>query len=97
MKKFQEVKERNMKKLEQYVPVVERVHGKDHTEFYDVRKTFDKISEKINNSEADKVELEEEFKELRKTTHDYKVPSGTCESYEAVYKMLSELDEAYHN
>lgn len=95
MKKFQEVKEKNIKVLEQYVPVVERVHGKDHPEFYDVRKEFDKINEKIKNSELEKLGLEDEFKELRKVTDNYRVPGDTCESYEAVYNMLSELDQAY--
>ena len=97
MKKFQEVKEKNIKTLEQYVPVVERVHGKTHPEFYDVKRIFDKMNEKMKASDVESVELKDEFKELRKVTNDYTVPSDTCESYEAVYNMLSELDKAYHN
>lgn len=97
MKKFQEVREKNIKTLEQYVPVVERVHGKTHPEFYDVKRIFDKMNEKMKASDVESVELKDEFKELRKVTNDYTVPSDTCESYEAVYNMLSELDKAYHN
>lgn len=97
MKKFQEVKEKNIKTLEQYVPVVERVHGTSHPEFYDVRKLFDKINDKLKSSDLEKIELEDEFKELRKITDNYTVPCDTCESYEAVYNMLSELDQAYHS
>lgn len=96
MKKFKEVKDRNIETLEQYVPVVERVHGKEHPEFYDVHKVFNQINTKIKNSDLEKLELEDEFKELRKITDDYTVPSNTCETYEAVYNMLSELDRAYH-
>jgi iron-sulfur cluster repair protein YtfE (RIC family) len=96
MEKFQEVKEKNIKTLELYVPVVERVHGREHPEFYDVRKLFDKINEKIKNSKLETLELKDEFKELRKITDNYTIPIGTCESYEAVYNMLSELDKAYH-
>lgn len=96
MKKFQEVKEKNIKILEQYVPVVERVHGKDHPEFYEVRKLFDKINEKIKKGELETLRLEDQFKELRKVTDNYTIPGDTCESYEAVYNMLSELDKAYH-
>lgn len=97
MKKFEEIKEKNIKTLEFYVPVVERVHGASHPEFYDVRKLFDKINKKIKNSDLEKLDLADEFKELRKVTDNYTVPSDTCESYEAVYNMLSELDKAYHS
>ena len=95
MKKFQEVVEKNMEKLELYVPVVERVHGGSHPEFYDVRKIFNEINRKIKNTDLDKLELEEEFKKARQVTGNYRVPEDTCESYEAVYRMISELDEAY--
>ncbi len=95
MKNFEQVKEKNIKTLEQYVPVVERVHGKEHPEFHDVRRLFDKINEKLKDSGEEKVELEDEFQELRKVTDNYKVPCDTCESYEAVYEMLAQLDKAY--
>ena len=95
MKKFTEVKEKNMETLRQYVPVVERVHGESHPEFYDVKKIFDIMDEQIKNNKAEDLKLEDEFKELREVTEDYKVPSDTCETYEAVYNMLSELDKAY--
>ena len=96
MKKFQEVRKDNMERLEQYVPVVERVHGKHHPEFYDVKKIFDEINEKIKNTDIEDLKLEDDFESLRKVTDNYTIPSDTCETYEVVYKMLSELDEAYH-
>lgn len=97
MTRFNEVKKRNFKRLEQYVPIVARVHGGTHPEFHDVRKLFDAINLKIKEAGSDKPVLYDEFRGLRKITDNYTVPEDVCESYEAVYKMLSELDEAYQD
>ena len=96
MTKFNEVKERNFSKLEQFVPIVDRVHGGSHPEFHDVRRLFDQIYAKVKETGAVKPELNNEFEELRKVTDNYTVPGDVCESYEAVYNMLAELDEAYY-
>ena len=93
MTKFNQVKETNIETLELYVPIVARVHGGSHPEFHEVKRLFDLIN--IKMKETDKPDLDKEFKELQQTTNNYKVPSDTCESYEAVYNILSELDEAY--
>jgi iron-sulfur cluster repair protein YtfE (RIC family) len=45
---------------------------------------------------SNKPELNQEFAQLREITNNYTVPVDVCESYEAVYKMLSEIDKAYH-
>ncbi len=95
MKDFNEAVKQNLGKLEQYVPVVARVHGGNHPEFHDVKKVFDKISVKIKNTGTDKPDLDNEFKELRQITDNYTVPGDVCESYEAVYNMLEEVDKAY--
>ena len=92
---FNEVKEKNLKTLEQYVPVVARVHGDSHPEFHEVHKVFITIVSKIKESRAERPLLLEEFKKLREITDSYKIPEGVCESYEAVYNMLEELDKAY--
>lgn len=92
MSKFNEVLDNNYERLEQYVPVVSRVHGGSHPEFYNVEKVYNVISSKLLN---DNLDLESEFVELRKITNNYTVPSDVCETYEAVYVMLSELDKAY--
>lgn len=96
MIKFNEAIEKNFKRLEQFVPIVARVHGGTHPEFHDVHKVFDKINKKIKETGEGKLELESEFKELREITDNYTVPGDVCESYEAVYSMLSELDKAYN-
>lgn len=94
--KFNEVKDKHFKTLNLYVPVVARVHGKNHPEFHEVHKLFDALSRKIRESTGSEVpELNGEFAALRKITNNYTVPDDVCESYEAVYNMLSEFDKAY--
>lgn len=97
MKSYNKANERNLKTLEQYVPIVDRVHGSSHPEFHDVRRLFEEINLKVNKTGADTPELDTEFKQLREITDNYSVPDDVCESYEAVYNMLAELDEAYYS
>jgi iron-sulfur cluster repair protein YtfE (RIC family) len=95
MKKFNEALEQNLGRLEQYVPVVARVHGGSHPEFHDVKRIFDEVSVKVKKAGSEKPNLDNEFKELREITDNYTVPGDVCESYEAVYNMLEEVDKAY--
>ena len=95
MRTFDGEKERNLKKLEAYVPVVQRVHGESHPEFYEVRRLFDEINVKIKEAGSARPDLENEFAQLRGITGNYTVPGDVCETYEAVYNMLAELDAAY--
>ena len=46
MKNFKDVLDNNYERLEQYVPVVSRVHGGSHPEFDDVEKVYKRISTK---------------------------------------------------
>jgi len=88
----------HIKTLDKYVPVVDRVHGDKHPEFHDVRKIYETISEKTKEAKKLKTtpNLHEEFIRLRKVTNNYTVPDGVCETFEAVYKMLCELDSSYN-
>lgn len=95
MKKFNEAKEGNFERLEQFVPVVDRVHGGSHPEFHDVRRLFEVINVKTKEAGSEKPDLDNEFKQLREITDNYTVPGDVCESYEGVYNMLAEVDEAY--
>ncbi|MDW7672708.1 MAG: iron-sulfur cluster repair di-iron protein, ric [Bacillota bacterium] len=97
MTPFDEFKKRNIGRLVQFVPIVARVHGESHPEFHEVRKLFDVISAKVKASGSEKPDLDNELSQLRETTAHYTVPGDVCESYEAVYKMLAELDEAYQH
>ena len=95
MSTFNEVRDRHFKTLEQYVPIVARVHGGTHPEFHEVHKLFNTINKKIKEAGAERPELKAEFAKLREITNNYTVPADVCESYEAVYKMLAEVDKAY--
>lgn len=92
MSQFEQVLNDNFDKLEQYVPVVARVHGPSHPVFYEVQEVYNSMSEKIKADST--ISLDVEFSQLRKITNNYEVPSDVCETYEAVYTMLQQLDEA---
>lgn len=93
---FRDVTEKHLKTLEQYVPIVARVHGNHHPEFHEVHQLFNTIQQKIKAAGDMQPDLEEAFTALRSVTGGYAVPGDTCETYEAVYKMLGEMDQAYH-
>lgn len=93
---FHQVVKKYSKTLDLYVPVVSRVHGGSHPEFYEVHELFDVINGKIKEAGSNRPDLEEEFAALRKITGNYTVPGDVCESYEAVYNMLAEIDKAYN-
>ena len=92
---FNKDQEKIIKTLRQYVPVVDRVHGDTHPEFHEVRRLFESIDEKSKTSVSEAPVLNDEFAKLRQVTKNYTIPNDVCESYEAVYVMLAELDEAY--
>jgi regulator of cell morphogenesis and NO signaling len=94
---FNQVKETHLKTLAQYVPVVARVHGGNHPEFHQVQKVYDRLAKKVKDARAEKPDLVDEFVKLREITDNYTVPGDVCESYEAVYNMLAELDRAYES
>ena len=95
MATFTEEKEKHFDRLAQFTPIVDRVHGDNHPEFHEVKELWDSIYEKTNTAGSEKPELEAEFKQLREVTNNYTVPNDVCESYEAVYNMLEEVDTAY--
>ena len=93
---FKQAKRKYFKTLEQYVPIVARVHGAHHPEFHDVRAQFDALVQKTREAGTETPDLREEFTRIREISNNYEVPDDVCETYEAVYHMLSELDKAYH-
>ncbi len=88
------ITDKSLKTLKEYIPIVARVHGQHHPEFYEVKEIFDKISTKINLDNIS-LNLHDEFEKLRTLTNNYQVPNDVCETYEIVYVILSELDQAY--
>ncbi|MER2181514.1 MAG: iron-sulfur cluster repair di-iron protein, ric [Desemzia incerta] len=95
MTTFTETKEKHFDRLNQFTPIVNRVHGGNHPEFNEVKELWDSIYEKSETAGSEKPELDTEFQRLRKVTANYTVPGDVCESYEAVYNMLEEVDTAY--
>ena len=73
------------------MPVVERVHGPHHAEIYDVAKVYEAMKNHLEQNQP----LEGDFEKLRDLTNYYRVPEDVCESYEAIFRMLSELDRTY--
>ncbi len=96
MMTFNKAMEKHFKILKQYVPIVARVHGASHPEFHEVHNLFQALNTKIEEAGSGMPKLNNEFAKLREITNNYTVPGDVCESYEAVYKMLAELDSAYH-
>src|SRR5690625_2446196 len=92
---FNEAKERNFERLEQFTQIVDRDQGENHPEFNEVKDLWEMTYEKSQASDTEKPELDEEFTQVRAVTDNYTVPGDVCESYEAVYNMLEEVDEAY--
>jgi len=95
MTTFTKAKEKHFDRLNQFTPIVNRVHGGNHPEFHEVKALWDSIYDKTEASGSDKSELDAEFQRLREVTDHYTVPGDVCESYEAVYNMLEEVDAAY--
>lgn len=91
---FLQAKDTYLERLTMFVPIVDKVHGKHHPEFHDVRRVFETMKDKI---EKEDFILDNEFKELKIITNNYEVPNDVCESYEAVYHMLENLNNAYNN
>ncbi len=77
------------------MPIVMKVHGKEHPEILDVGKVYSRIVKKLKKMKKDKPDLDNEFEEIREITSDYQIPAGVCESYQAIYQMLEKLDQAY--
>lgn len=93
---FHEIVENYAEDLDLYTTAITRAHGKSHPEAFEVRELYEEMQEKLNQGDTDKPNLDEEFKQLREITDHYTIPGDVCETYAAVYNMLSELDEAYH-
>ena len=96
VKSFNEVVEEHIETLDLYTNAITRAHGQSHPEAFKVRELFEKINGKVKEAGTDKPHLDEEFTELRQVTSDYAIPSDVCGTYEGTYKMLAELDQAYH-
>ncbi|KAF0091778.1 MAG: hypothetical protein FD141_1567 [Fusobacteria bacterium] len=94
---FKEATKKYLPILDQYIPLVARVHGGSHPEFHDINKLYDSIKAKIKKTGPEIADLMGEFTKLREISNNYTTPDDVCESYEAVYQMLAMLDEKYNS
>lgn len=92
---FNDLAESYTPKLELYTLPVTRAHGKRHPEVFAVHELFQELNEMRKESVALNAEYGRIFKELREVTKNYSIPADACETYEAVYVMLQEMDEAH--
>ena len=95
MTAFKEVANNHFKQLDLFTSAITRAHGKNHPEAFEVRELFSKIKEKTQAAGSAKPDLDAEFTQLREITDNYAIPGDVCETYAAVYNMLSEMDRAY--
>lgn len=92
MNKIKEFDEKYFAEMDKLMPIVKRVHGPHHPEFYQVADIYEDIKEKVKAG-ASEDGLENDFLKLREITDSYKVPEDVCETYEGIYKKLYELDK----
>lgn len=95
MTTYHELAHKYFEKLDVFSLAITRAHGKTHPETFKVRELFETIKDKTTDAKSSKPDLDKEFIELRQVTDHYRVPTDVCETYEAVYHMLLEIDEAY--
>ena len=93
--RFEEVKTKNIPILESICTHSSKSYSGGSVPSFSVLLLFDTMSKKIEGTDSQLPELKEEFEKLREITNNYTVPTDVCESYEAVYNMLAELDKAY--
>lgn len=92
---FKEALNKYFGQLDLFTSAITRAHGKNHPEAFEVRELFSKIKEKTQAARIASADLDTEFSKLREVTNQYAVPDDVCETYAAVYNMLSEIDRAY--
>ena len=81
-----------IQRLRQIVPVVDRVHGDHHPEFHLIKMLFNQLDHHVSENKG--ASLDEIFYALQEVSDRYHIPDDVCETYEAVYVMLKELDQA---
>ena len=59
-------------------------------------KHFGTVQNPVNMMELEHEQVGENFKEIRRLTHDYSLPESACGSYIFLYRMLEEFEEDLH-
>ena len=85
----------NQEKLDLYTTAITRAHGKNHPETFDVRDLYTELEPAILNEDSETVTTI--FGKLREVTSNYEIPNDVCETFEATYKLLGEMDQLQVN
>lgn len=78
-------------KLDFYTKAITNAHGQNHPEVFDVRQQYVRLCLDARDGKN----LDENFAELRQTTHNYAIPNDVCPVFKATYHMLENADEIY--
>ncbi len=81
--------------IEEYMPVLVKVHGENHPELAQVQEVFLKLNKKVQAEDIDQLDIAPEFMEIRQITNNYTIPKDACETYIATYEMLQAVEIAY--
>ena len=82
--------------LDQLTRTIEKVHGKNHPELREVRQLFLAIQANVQEAMLDKKTLALQLERLRTITANYTPPEDGCQGYQKTYRLLKEMDFAYH-
>ena len=88
----QNQKQSLIKSLNQYFPIVSRVHGSHHPEIVTVKDLYYHF---IKQEQPTSLDVSTFFNQVRDTTNNYQVFDDVCESYQAIYRMLKQLEQEY--
>lgn len=85
----------NEEKLNMYTGAIAKVHSRLHPEVHEVKALYDQILEALKQDETDA--LSPAFDRLRSVTDGFKIPSDTCQTFEAVYHDLEKADQLHRS
>jgi len=75
-------------RLDFYTHAITNAHGQNHPEVFAVRDQYINLTTAANRGQN----LDNNFAELRQTTHDYAIPNDVCPVFKATYHMLAQAD-----
>lgn len=83
---------KDMNRLSKLVPLIKKVHGKDHPELLTVHELFIQLKEVITQADAH-LKVAELFSEIEKVTNHFVLPADACPAYKETYEILEKMNE----
>lgn len=78
-----------MAKAAELAPIIERVHGEHHPELTRVRELTEQLAAAGPGADVQAI-----FDELRVVTSDFAIPDDVCETFEATYEALQQVEQS---